>query len=101
MSVENRDERFIDLRDIVGVRFTCARCPGQASLSKNHVVTSAVSRDFLSGHMHDEVASLVGSVNGDAGDLDAALTKFFSADLPRVLDIMERRKLTVELEITR
>ncbi len=91
-------ENFIDLRNIIGVRFGCSSDAGKLSLRKDDFTTDENLRWFIANHVHKET-DLFADVEKDRAALYSVLSKFFTEDLPRISEIMKRRKMTFEFEI--
>src|SRR5271170_4228423 len=94
------DSKFVDLADIIEVRFGCKRCSYQDRLPRDHVAMAAAIGKLVANHVHRDGES-IGTAEKDNQDLNTALYRLLTVDLPRISEIISRRKLTVEFEIKR
>ena len=83
------------------VRLTCGSAehpePISLSIPANDATTVANLQWFICEHIHSETG--VNGMDLDRSALDSVLEKFFTQELPRIAEIMARRKWTLGFEI--
>lgn len=83
------------------VRLTCGSAehpePISLSIPANDTTTVTNLQWFIREHIHSETG--VNGMDLDRSALDSVLEKFFTQELPRIAEIMARRKWTLGFEI--
>jgi hypothetical protein len=90
----DRELRFVDMRDVVGIRLICETDSKTESLPVGNFSNDETLQIFLANHIHK--GELVAGIDQDKRTVLAAVGAFLSGGLK---DVAERRKLRIEFEI--